>query len=208
MRQIRLPFLIIIMAVPACTSLRKDVWYRHVKPAAFDVQDFGSGLRLTDDTFPKESLCPITREQALAHLLGCKTFADSAVGDGGDESLQVRAFRVLLKQPDTALIYRNLLDRGGLTGQLYALCGLRLADRALFEIEIKRYEHMQIEIWTQFGCTRSKQLISEIVVSKNPCALRLRPGQTPKQWADKNHCKSYYVDIVGGGYSWEFSNTN
>ncbi len=146
----------------------------------------------------------LTRETALKLLLSTHTFADDAIGDGGDLSGQVAAYRIILKQPDAIAVFNHLLRKAQPAGKLYALCGLYLLDRPAFDRAVQPFRGDAGEVRIQFGCSGGRETVRSIVESEAPCALRLSPGQTPEEWRRRTGCDSYHIDILGGGYAWEF----
>ena len=75
---------------------------------------------------------PWSRDTAFHILLNTELFASGSVGLGGNPSVQSLAFYVVLQQEDAEDAFLDLYERGYAAGKLYALCGLRLLDSAMF----------------------------------------------------------------------------
>lgn len=175
-----------------------DDWHSKIQP---DTRTKEEDRIVTHDADSK-----LTREAAFEFLLSTQTFADEAVGDGGDLSEQVASFRLLMKQPDALAVFKDLFKRGHTAGMLYALCAFRTLDRERFDREIKPFETDHSKLRTFSGCSIENVEVHEIVRSENRCALRLSPGQSPAAWMKEHKCEGYVVDILGGGYTWSFLN--
>lgn len=182
------------------TSPRIDqLWFLRVDATEYSEYERGESYFKTSENRQ------MTREQAFSCLLGTNRFAGSAIGDGGDLSRQVAAYRVILRQPDAGHALKHLLICGKSAGQLYALCGLYSVDQLAFLQAIRDFRDMPGNVRTQFGCIGLYEPIAPLVESHDPCVVRLKPGQSPRAWLAESGCKDYVMDIVGGGFSWEFS---
>ena len=104
---------------------------------------------------------PTTREDALKYLMEIRTFGDRG-GFANEVTPPTRAFAVLLAQPDAAAALGELLKRGRVAGQLYALCGLYLTDRALFDRKMPRFLNRNEEVWRTYGCTVLSRPVREV----------------------------------------------
>jgi hypothetical protein len=154
---------------------------------------------------PAPQLTSEEAAQAYRELLTTEVFAGDRVGPGAELSDQVRAFRVLMRQPEAARIFRALFRDATHAGKLYALCGLYHHDRSYFttaRAAMRPDESVMIQ--TQFGCMRRAKRAGEIIESHAPNAIRLSPGQTVLEWLQANG-GSGELDIVGGGYPTSFA---
>ena len=106
---------------------------------------------------------PLSRERAFEILLKTDTFANVGVGYFWRLSTQVEAFRIILGQPDAAEAFHDLLARGRLAGQLYALCGLYLTDRAAFNAEVATYVQSSQQVKYSSGCVTSPRPVASLV---------------------------------------------
>jgi hypothetical protein len=109
------------------------------------------------DTLPH----PATREDAMKHLLETRTFADRG-GFGNEITQPTRAFAVLLAEPDAAAAFQELLKRGRVAGQLYALCGLYLTNRPLFNRYMPRFLNRNEEVEQLLGCLLMLRPLREV----------------------------------------------
>ena len=97
----------------------------------------------------------------MKHLLETRTFGDRG-GFGNGIVAPTRAFAVLLAEPDAAAAFGELLKRGRLAGQLYALCGLYLTNRPLFDRNMPRFQNRNGEVRRFYGCLLLAQPVGEI----------------------------------------------
>jgi hypothetical protein len=143
-------------------------------------------------------------KKAYDTLVVAKRFEGGAIGIDGHDSMLVKAYRELLKQPQADVAFKSLLKEATLPGQLYALCGVYYTDHSFFLTVIEEYKNRGDHVEVMFGCLGGGMPVSEIVESKAPNVVRL---SSPKQWISKWLRKilgvtreGYLLDIVGGGY--------
>ena len=129
---------------------------------------------------------PLSVGSSAMILLETDFFCAPAAGAGGNTPNHVLAFRTVLRQPDAAPRFRDLVRSGKLAGQLYALCGLFLLDRPAFEREVTRYRAVEEKVFTLFGVRVGSDPVSAIVAG-NPAAGRpgIAPGGLPDALAGK-----------------------
>src|SRR3954447_451970 len=72
-------------------------------------------------------------------LRGVESFAIGGIGIAGTTSEGERALRNLLAAPDATAPLQGLLAKATPAGQLYALLGLRVHDRAAYELAVKDF---------------------------------------------------------------------
>jgi hypothetical protein len=131
---------------------------------------------------------PSTRENALHILETTDRFADIAIGEGGSPSPEVCAFVILIKEPDAMQLFRALMDRAGLAGQLYALSGFYLLNRDLYASEVVRYESNSTVVDSAMGCIVSSMKVSEILHAPDEHGLDIAGGGYPKRFAEFEGC--------------------
>jgi hypothetical protein len=156
---------------------------------------------------PKEPSGALTREAAIQVLETTDTFAGVSIGFGGERSKESCAFAVVSRERDAAEIFRSLLGKASLAGQLYALCGLYSTDPDGFKEAVEPYRRSTDEVKTMFGCIGGRQKVSALVENTSPRTIRLNsPKETLDAWVkrDPNHGQSFFMDIYGGGYPAEF----
>ncbi|HEV2763114.1 MAG TPA: hypothetical protein VGV38_08975, partial [Pyrinomonadaceae bacterium] len=68
-------------------------------------------------------------QKAFSTLTDVKFFAVGGVGYSAETSEGEKALRTLLREPEAAEAFKSLLSRANPEGRLYALLGLRFADR-------------------------------------------------------------------------------
>jgi hypothetical protein len=155
----------------------------------------------------RASEAPLSRAEAIATLEATDTFAGTSVGFGGGPSKEACAFATLIRQPDAALLFKDLLARGQTAGQLYALSGLYFADPAAFREAIEPYRGRTDPVKTLSGCIGGAKPVGEIVEHPGPHAVRLASSSENVQaWLDRNPDarRSFFMDISGGGYPSQF----
>lgn len=74
-----------------------------------------------------------------------------------------RDLRAVLNQPDAAALLREILSRATPAGQLYALLGLRLRDRAAYEQALPVLRKRSDVVSTARGCILMKEQMESIV---------------------------------------------
>ena len=160
---------------------------------------------------PKEPSAALTREAAIQVLETTDTFAGVSIGFGGERSKESCAFAVVSRERDAAEIFRSLLGKASMAGQLYALCGLYSTDPDGFKEAVEPYRRSTDEVKTMFGCIGGRQKASGLVENTSPnTGLRtvrlLSPKETLEGWIkrDNGGKRSFMLDIYGGGYPTEF----
>jgi hypothetical protein len=64
----------------------------------------------------------------------------------------VKAYRELLKRPQSDIAFKSLLKEATLPGQLYALCGVYYTDHSFFLTVIEEYKNRSDYVRTLFFC--------------------------------------------------------
>ena len=113
-------------------------------------------------------------------LQNVESFAVGGIGIAGTTSDGERALRVLLQDPKATEQLQNLLSQATPTGQLYALLGLRVHDRAAYDKALQAYKAPEIDVETIGGCIISrapfKQLFDRIKAGQDDAILE-RPAR-------------------------------
>jgi hypothetical protein len=107
------------------------------------------------------------------------------VGFAPVKSVQVQAFQVLLSQPDAITAFYDLLHRGYPAGKLYALCGIYLLDPSNYPKAERPFLDSDVTVDEMSADTGSILPMREIVRCSDPNTVRLRPGETIRQWFDR-----------------------
>ncbi|MEM6326672.1 MAG: hypothetical protein AAF791_06085 [Bacteroidota bacterium] len=160
-----IPVLIVVALVGGCSDPIKGAWYDEVHQTAGWWETVGYDLDADDLEDP---------EIAFGLLLNTNEFADSHVGIGSVPSDQYLAFNTLLQREDAPKAFGVLLRRAHPAGQLYALNGLYLTDRARFENEVWQYATSSETVLTLSGCVGGFATVGEIV--RHPEGIRLPEG--------------------------------
>ena len=109
-----------------------------------------------------------------------ETFAVGGIGVAGTMSEGERSLRNLLNHPAATAKLEGLLTKATPAGQLYALLGLRVHDRAAFERASKDFHGPDGEVETIGGCIISrvpfKQVLDRIKAGQYDQALT-RPAR-------------------------------
>ena len=109
---------------------------------------------------------PSTRsEQSAPDATLRKTglFALGGIGVAGTMSEGERALREVLKESDGAARLEKLLSDASPAGQLYALLGLRLRDRAAYERALQKLRTTDAKVQTARGCILQQESFRDLV---------------------------------------------
>jgi hypothetical protein len=150
---------------------------------------------------------PVSRAEAIAILETTDTFAGTGVGIAGQRSSQACAFATLIRQPDAAALFQDLLAKGKTAGQLYALSGLYFADPPAFRAAVEPYRGRTDLVNTFFGCIQGGQAVGTLVERSGPRVVRLAStSENMQAWLARNPEArgGFLVDILGGGYPAQF----
>jgi hypothetical protein len=102
-------------------------------------------------------------DPAISGLAHTQLFAIGGIGVAGSMSDGERDLRTVLDQPNAAAVLREILSRATPAGQLYALLGLRLRDRAAYEQVLPALRKRSDVISTARGCILMKEEMASIV---------------------------------------------
>jgi hypothetical protein len=91
------------------------------------------------------------------------TFAMGGVGFAGIMSEGERALREVLKAPDAARRLESVLPNASAAGQLYALLGLRLRDRASYQRTLEKYRAKDAKVATMRGCLMQRESFRKLL---------------------------------------------
>ena len=109
-----------------------------------------------------------------------ESFAIGGIGVAGTTSDGERSLRNLLEDPDATTKLEGLLTKATPAGQLYALLGLRVHDRAAYERAARDFHGPDGEVETIGGCIISrvpfKQVLDRIKAGQYDQALT-RPAR-------------------------------
>ncbi len=92
-----------------------------------------------------------------------ESFAIGGIGVAGATSEGERALRNLLAEPDATAKLEGLLTKATPAGQLYALLGLRVHDRAAYERAAKDFHPPDGEVETIGGCIISRLPFKQVL---------------------------------------------
>jgi len=92
-----------------------------------------------------------------------RTFALGGVGYAGVMSEGERSLREILKESDAATRLESVLPNASAAGQLYALLGLRLRDRAAYARALEKYRANDANVQTMRGCILQRESFRKLV---------------------------------------------
>ena len=90
-------------------------------------------------------------------------FALGGVGVAGTMSEGERALREILAEPDAAKRLEKMLPDASPAGQLYALLGLRLRDRATYQSALEKFKSSDAKVETARGCILQQESFRDLV---------------------------------------------
>lgn len=91
------------------------------------------------------------------------SFALGGVGVAGSMSEGERGLREILKESDATARLESALPNASPAGQLYALLGLRLRDRAVYQRALEKYGGNNATVQTMRGCILQKESFRDLV---------------------------------------------
>ena len=100
---------------------------------------------------------------AEAGLETTSMFALGGIGVAGTMSSGERALRELLEKPDAVARLERLVTSASPAGQLYALLGLRVKDRASYDRAIEKLKSIEAKVATARGCMLSQDPFVDLV---------------------------------------------
>jgi len=113
---------------------------------------------------PECSQCRDTNSvNSFMLLANSECFRLGGIGYAGVTSQEEIALRKLMKQENASLVLEELFFKGTLTGQLYALMGLRFVDKAKYEKLFPQLSENHKEVSVQEGCIVHSRTVKEIV---------------------------------------------
>ncbi|HYJ04507.1 MAG TPA: hypothetical protein VEX43_05195 [Chthoniobacterales bacterium] len=74
-----------------------------------------------------------------------------------------RSLREILKEADAATRLESVLPDASPAGQLYALVGLRLRDRAAYERALEKYRANDANVQTMRGCILQRESFRKLI---------------------------------------------
>jgi hypothetical protein len=90
-------------------------------------------------------------------------FALGGVGYAGIMSQGERTLREILKESDAPRRLESVLPNASAAGQLYALLGLRLRDRAAYQRALEEYRAQDAKVQTMRGCIMQRESFRKLV---------------------------------------------
>ena len=109
---------------------------------------------------PAQAAEPGTGETVLQKT---DMFALGGIGVAGTMSQGERALRELLRGSDALIRLDRLLSTASPAGQLYALLGLRLKDRAAYDRAVVKMRTTDAKVQTARGCMIDTEAFSDLV---------------------------------------------
>ena len=98
-----------------------------------------------------------------AALHDAGSFALGGIGVAGTMSQGERALREILKKPDVVTRLEKLVTDASPAGQLYALLGLRIRDRAAYERALTQLRTKDAKVQTARGCMLDQESFRDLV---------------------------------------------
>ncbi|MEY2510553.1 MAG: hypothetical protein QOE26_1316 [Verrucomicrobiota bacterium] len=111
-------------------------------------------------------LVPTTRSEQFAPdvtLRKTELFALGGIGAAGSMSEGERALREVLNESGVTARLEKLLSDASPAGQLYALLGLRLRDRAVYERALQKLRTTDAKVQTARGCILQQESFGDLV---------------------------------------------
>lgn len=90
-------------------------------------------------------------------------FALGGVGYAGIMSEGERTLREILKEADAAKRLESVLPNASAAGQLYALLGLRLRDRATYQRALEKHRVKNANVETMRGCIMQRESFRKLL---------------------------------------------
>jgi hypothetical protein len=159
---------VLVPALPEARPVITDENSRH-KPGCVRQSDMnhkifravlGSVLLFLWSTGPIQATEPSNADAALRKA---GSFALGGVGVAGTMSEGERALREVLKDSDTIGRLESMLPTASPAGQLYALLGLRLRDRAAYQRALQKYRANDATVPTMRGCILQRESFRDLV---------------------------------------------
>jgi len=109
---------------------------------------------------------PLASTNATPELSYVQLFALGGINEEGRMSDGERTLREILKGPDAATRLQFTISHASPAGQLYALLGLRLTDRATYTRALQTLKRRNAQVEVARGCVHDREsfrkLLSEI----------------------------------------------
>ncbi len=140
-------------------------------------------------------------QTAFETLRAAGTFESAHIGENGNISDNVKAFRLILHNPQATRLFHELVAAARLPGKLYGLCGLYFTDPGSFQNEVAKFASDRTSIPTLDGCIVDQKPVDEIVRSSSASRIRIRKGETYRARMasiDIVKLNSSPCDIAGG----------
>lgn len=120
-----------------------------------DVGGFGHRAKTLDALRPEN-------RQAFLALANAEMFTSVGIYESGRLSRHVAAFRSLLTDPHCDPAFKELVEIGGIPGQLYGLSGTYFTDPVFFREAIVRFRASTARIVFLNGCNYGDETVGEV----------------------------------------------
>jgi hypothetical protein len=128
-----------------------------------NVRLFWAAIWLAAFSLPCAAVMPADADSTLRNI---SSFAFGGIGIAGTMSAGERALREVLQKPDVSSRLEKLVSDASPAGQLYALVGLRIRDRAAYERVLEKLGKTDVTVRTARGCILQQEsfraLLNEI----------------------------------------------
>jgi hypothetical protein len=98
-------------------------------------------------------------------------------------------------------VFKYVLLRGSNAGRIYALIGLRRTSPWFFRAAVQPFRIWPGDVVTIFGCVGGGEPLRHIVSSDKNDPVRLRAGETLREWWLSHRPGELNLDVIGGGYT-------
>jgi len=96
-------------------------------------------------------------------LLHTNVYAGYHIGEAGTQSIQTKAYEMLMREPNTNEAMIDLVKRGGMAGKIYGLTYLLEWDYRYYQYMKQKYISKEDSVWTFFGCIQIEEPVIEIL---------------------------------------------
>jgi len=152
---------------------------------------------------PAPVVAPTNTADAVALLRKASRFEDTHVGYGGELSVYVAAFRVVLADPSAKEHFNGLVDDATIAGKLYGAAGLYFADPPAFDAALAKLSSAGGDVMWQRGCMVDQEKVADVIRSKEKNRIEVEKGKTLRAWFDTNK-DGGHDDLAGGAIPLSF----
>jgi hypothetical protein len=111
------------------------------------------------------TIAPASERSAVEKLEKTPLFAFGGIGDAGTTSEGEIAFHTLFSSKSAESHFGRVLKSGNPQAKCYALLGLRLKNRVVFNEQVKSFIASKQGVQTCSGCSMMKQRMASVVAS-------------------------------------------